>query len=136
MKSVALIALLVFLVYPSTCPGKEKPAKRSLTSISKIIVSGKYCAMIPKGAILYTPRHITDKDSPKLKGKLVNWNKFLLMNSGWIHMHQVTMRQAAGKEKIRPEVIKAYQSIGKMVIAHNDGDLVSVNPKALTPVKK
>lgn len=137
MKQLLLFAsLFTFLIAADNSIAAEKKSKRSLASISTILVSGNYCAMVPKGAILHTPPHIKGKDAKKLTGTLVNWKTFLRKNSGWIHMHQVSMEQAAGKKKIQPNVIKAYKSMGKMVIAHNFGDLVSVKPKALLHEKE
>ena len=137
MKYLLGTITLLTLSHTTSLAEKTQPRKvRSLASISTVLVSGDYCAMIPKGAILYAPDYIKGKDSPKLKGTLVNWKTFLRKNSGWIHMQHVSMEQAAGKETISQETIKAYQSVGKMVIAHNHGDLVSVKAKAYTPQKE
>ena len=96
-----------------------------------VLTSHNTCTYIPKGAILYTPKYLENKKASQLKGTFVNWQKFLHKNRGWIHLHQVSREQAAGRDYIKPEVIKAYKSMGKMVIAHHYGNIISVKKKAL-----
>ncbi len=105
--------------------------KLSLVERSTLLASGAYCAMVPKGSVIYVPDRYKNKVVMKPQGKLKNWNAFLSANSGWIHLHQVRLKQAFGQEFLNEDKMKAYKSIGKIVIAVNGGNPISVAPKAL-----
>ena len=125
---------------PKITPSKEKPAitikKRSLIASSTLLASNGHWTLVPRGAIIHTPAHLKTKIVSKPQGTLIDWNTFLRKNYGWIHVHAVQMSQAQGKKPIKPEAIKAYKSIGKMVIATCAGGPISVAPSAITPKDK
>ena len=98
-----------------------------------VLVSNGQCTYIPKGAVLYAPEHLKSKIGSKLTGTFVSWDEFSRLNSGWIHLHQVSRKQAAGEDYLKPEALKAYKTINKMVIAHHYGNIISVREKALNP---
>mgnify|MGYP001580303331 FL=1 len=104
--------------------------KRSLSSIATVLVRGEHSTRIPKGAILHIPTRLSDRVSSSLQGEYLSWNDFLRKNRSWIYLQEVTMKQAAGKEPIKQQVVKSWKTFDKMVIAVNHGDPVSVKPKA------
>lgn len=131
MKLLCTLVGFGLLSALSVCAEEEPTkAKRSLSSIATVLVRGDNSTRIPKGAILYTPAGLSERVSPSLHGKYLSWKDFLRKNRSWIHLQEVTMKQAAGKEQIKREVIKSWQTFGKMVIAVNGSDPVSVKPKA------
>ena len=107
--------------------------KRSLSDICMVLVSKGQCTYIPKGAVLYTPDALKSNIGSQLTGTFVNWEEFSRRNSGWIYLHQVSREQAAGKDYLKPETIKAYKTLNRMVIAHHYGNIISVRKKALNP---
>lgn len=107
-----------------------KTKKRSLINNSTLLTSFGKWTLVPRGSVIYLPKHLRSKIAPKPQGDLVNWKIFLHKNRGWIHLHPVTMIQAQGKEAINAKTIKAYQSIGKIVIATCAGGPISVAPSA------
>ncbi len=107
-----------------------KTKKRSLINSSTLLTSFGKWTLIPRGSIIYLPKRLQDKITTKPEGELVNWKIFLHKNRGWIHLHPVTMVQAQGKETINPKTIKAYQSIGKIIVATCAGGPISVAPSA------
>ena len=114
---------------------KEKhpePKKYDLIKNSTILTSGGLWTPIPRGAVIYAPSHLKSKITIQPKSKLVDWVVFFRKNAGWIHLHRVTMAQARGTESLTPETIKAYQSMGKIVIATYQNSIISVMPEAFT----
>lgn len=107
--------------------------KLSLVERSTLLASGSYCALVPKGSVIYVPEHYKNKIVSKPQGRLKNWASFLNANAGWIHLHEVELKQAFGQKYLGEEKMKAYKSIGKIVIATNGGSPISVAPKALLP---
>lgn len=120
---------------PKTEAVAKKPIvtikKRTLIGRSTLLAHGGHWTLVPKGALIHIPKHLVGKVVPKPQGTLIEWNKFLRNNYGWLHVHPVTMKQAQGKEKLVPEQIKAYQSMGKIVVATCAGGPISVAPDAL-----
>jgi len=115
----------------------ETTKNYNLTENSTLLASSGYWTPIPKGSVIYTPSHLKSKIVSQAKGKIVDWKQFLRKNQGWIHIRPVTMKEARGASALKPEAIKAYQSMGKMVIATYQKSPISVMPKALViPEKK
>jgi len=76
-----------------------KTKKRSLIGNSTLLTSFGKWTLIPRGSIIYMPKHLKNKITSEPEGELVNWKKFLHKNRGWIHLHPVTMVQAQGKKQ-------------------------------------
>ncbi|BDS08511.1 hypothetical protein NT6N_35510 [Oceaniferula spumae] len=122
---------------PKLTPVEEKAAlkvkKRSLIGNSTLLANNGQWTLVPKGAVLYVPKQLQDKVVQAPSGYLVDWKTFLRKNHGWLHLYSVNMTQAQGKDKVSPEAIKAYTSIGKVVVATCSGGPISVAPDALKP---
>ncbi|MFK7910273.1 MAG: hypothetical protein AB8F34_06680 [Akkermansiaceae bacterium] len=117
----------------------EKPLavtkKRSLIGNSTLLANGNYWTLVPRGAVIHIPSRYKDKVVSKPIGRLLEWKKFLRQNQGWLQTHAVTMKQAQGKEPIKEKTQKAYQSIGKVVVATCANGPISVAKKPATAVQ-
>lgn len=113
----------------------DQKKKFNIADEDTLLVSKGLWTPLPKGTVIYTPNHLKSKIAGQPKGKISDWKQFLQKNKGWIHLHPVTMAQARGSQ-IKPEVIKAYQSMGKMVIATYQNNPISVMPAALVIPKE
>jgi len=107
--------------------------KRSLIGSSTLIASGNHWTIVPKGAVIHLPDLLKSKVVSKPQGKLQHWPVFLRENSGWIHLHPVSLKHAHGQKFLGEKPMKAYKSMGKMVIATRGGNPISVAPKAFVP---
>ena len=113
-------------------PAQKK--RKSLIERSTLLAHNGEWALFPKNSVLHIPDHLKNKViSTPGKLKIVHWSTFFKKNHGWIHTHSVNKEQARGKEKINPAAIKAYKTIGKVVIATHNGNPISVNPNSLKP---
>ena len=118
---------------PKVIPPLKKK-KKGLIENSTLLAHNGQWTLIPKGAVIYTPDHLKDKiiTTPG-KLKIVQWSPFLQKNHGWIHAHSITKEQARGKEKISEKAVKAYKTIGKIVVATYNGNPISVHPNTFKP---
>lgn len=107
--------------------------KRSLIGNSTLIASGAHWTIVPQGSIIHLPKRLKDKVVSKPQGKMQNWPDFLRENYGWIHLHPISMQHAHGQKFLGEEAMKAYKTVGKMVIATCGGNPISVAPKAFVP---
>ena len=108
--------------------------KKSFIARSTLLASNGEWTLLPKGSVIHTPDHLKDKIIPSPgKLKIVKWKTFLRKNHGWIHTIPVSKEQSAGTKKISPEKIKTFKTMGKMVIAMNHDNPISVAPNALKP---
>ncbi|MBK1830367.1 hypothetical protein JIN77_06500 [Verrucomicrobiaceae bacterium R5-34] len=118
---------------PPAEPAKPiaKAKRKTLIGSSTLLANNGHWTLIPKGAVIYIPERHKGKLVSKPTGTLIEWKKFLIANHGWIHVHPVTMTQAQGKDKLADDVMKAYQSMGKVVVATCAGGPISVAPISL-----
>jgi len=121
---------------PKVIPPLQKKKKGLIERSTLLAYNGEW-TLLPKKAVLHTPDHLKDKivTTPG-KLKIVKWPTFLRKNHGWIHTHPISKEQATAKEKINEEAIKAYKTIGKMVVATYNGKPISIHPNALEPENK
>lgn len=110
----------------------DSPRGKSIRR-STFLGSGNAWARIPAGSVIYIPIHLKQKIIKKPHGKVLRWRDFHKKNHGWIYLHPVNIQQARGLEIIQPDVIKAYQSMGKLVVAAYQGAPISVIQKTPTP---
>lgn len=116
------------------CSGSSAKAqdkeRKTLSDISQVLARGGYSTRVPKGAVLHSPERLKERIVAKPEGKYISWKEFLRKNRSWIYLQEVTMEQASGKDKINQRVVRHWYTVNKMVISVNNGDLVSVKPKA------
>lgn len=110
--------------------------KKSLIGSSTLLTNNGQWTLVPKGSVLHIPENLKSKIVTAPSGKLIEWKTFLRKNHGWIHIHTVKMTQAQGKEKVSQDAIKAYKTMGKIVIATCAGGPISIAPDALKPAEK
>lgn len=118
-----------------TSKSREQPIEKNqnfnIADESTLLASKGFWTPLPTGTVIYIPNHLKSKIVTHPTGKISDWKQFLYKNRGWIHLLPVTMDQARGSSRIKADVIKAYQSMGKVVIATYQNNPVSVMPKAL-----
>jgi len=107
--------------------------KRSLVGMSTLLAARGHWALVPKGAVIHIPKHLKEKIVSKPQGTLQDWPVFLRENAGWIHLFPVDLEIARGNKTVDEKEMKAYKTMGKMVIATSGGYPVSVAAKALVP---
>ena len=109
---------------------REKREKRGdIVSRSTVLTYGKNWTIVPKGAVLYAPSYLTNRvDGDKAK-RFVAWPEFYKNNRGWIHLQNVKMRQARGKEEFPEGAVDSYPKIGRVVVAVCHGGPISVITK-------
>lgn len=114
---------------------KDKNAdSRHINSV--FLVDNNVSTKIPANSIIYVPDRLKGKVSEQIKGTLVPWKRFYSRNMSSIHLYTVTIEQARGTGKIKQEHIQQFEKLGKIVVAINDGGIITVNPEALKPEEK
>lgn len=121
------------VVSPEAKKPSVKVAKKSLIGSSTLLANNGQWTLVPRGSVIHIPERLKDKVVAAPTGRLVEWKSFLRRNHGWIHIHSVKMTQAQGREKISQDAIKAYKSMGKIVVAACAGGPISVAPDSLKP---
>ena len=117
---------------PNTKPPTKK--RKGLLERSTILAHNGNWTLLPKGAVIHTPDHLKNKiASTPGRNKIITWKPFLQKNHGWIHTYPISKEQARGTKKISPAAIKAYKTMGKLVVATHNGNPISVNPTSLKP---
>lgn len=144
MKTLSLITTVIITSFSLSlaeaqpaAPNTKAPTqkkRKGLLERSTILANNGNWTLLPKGAVIHTPDHLKDKiASGPGQLKILNWKPFLKKNHGWLHTYPISKEQAKGTKKITPAAIKAYKSIGKLVVATYNGNPVSVNPNSLKP---
>ncbi len=109
-------------------PGEEAKVVReetpSIIADSTILHDGKNWTLVPKGAVVHTPKALRERLNKKPVGILLPWQDFLTRNRTWIVSHEVSFDQAAGTETIPAEHCSAWKKQEKLVVAvHNQGPI-------------
>ena len=124
-------------------PLSSKPPKYQRTKSvgllegSDILSNGKIWTLVPKNAILCTPKYHSSKVVAEPKGKFVVWKDFLAKNPAWLSCHSVDMKTATGATKISFEKYQTLLQRGKIIVAvHNRGPVsIASGTIELTPSK-
>lgn len=120
------------VIAPATKPTVQVK-KKSLIGSSTLLANNGTWTLVPKGSVIHIPENLKSKIVTAPTGRLIEWKTFLRKNHGWIHTHAINMTQAQGKDKVNQDTIKAYKSMGKIVVATCSGGPISVAPDALKP---
>jgi len=117
----------------ATTPAKPlvKAKRKTLIGNSTLLASNGQWTLIPRGSVIHIPERLKSKVVLKPTGTLIEWKKFLIANHGWLHTHSIKMTQAQGKEKLKDDAMKAYKSMGKVIVATCSGGPISVAPISL-----
>ena len=85
--------------------------------------------VIPRHAIIYTPESLRGKITQQPRGKYLSWPEFYTANRNWLFTHQVTLKQAEGKEPIRANVQRQFAQINRIVVSLFQNYPISTLPK-------
>lgn len=107
--------------------------KRGILVKTIMLANGSNWTRLPKGCVIHVPDRYKNKIVTEPQGKLQSWPDFLRRNAGWIHVHSVSKKQAHGLEFLGEEKMKAYKTIGKIVVATYHGNPISVSSKSFIP---
>lgn len=112
---------------------------QDLIESSEIICFGDAMTLIPKRAILLTPKNLALRLKASAAAQLVTWGAFLPANRSWITTVEVSMEQAAGKVPISEATNDSMTKTGKLVVATYNGNPISVLttriPTTSVPIK-
>ncbi len=107
----------------------------SLISESDVISFNGAVTLVPKRAILQTPRNLANRLNYVMGAKLMTWSDFYALNRGWITTVEVSRIQAEGNCPLTAETKKHFVKSGNLIVATFQGGPISVLPLK-TPVEK
>lgn len=93
--------------------------------------------MIPKGAMIHSPKNSRILITEKIQGQLVEWEEFFLANRNAIHLEPVNAEQLQGVTPIDPKALERVLKNNLPALASFQNRVVSLpaprqNPE--TPV--
>ena len=101
---------------------------KDLISESDIICFNGVVALVPKRAILQTPKNLMDRLKYQKGAKLLSWGEFYALNRGWITTVEVSRTQAEGNTPLAPETQKQLVKSGNLIVATYQAGPISVLP--------
>jgi hypothetical protein len=108
---------------------------KSLLGDSDFICYGRYAALVPKRAILQTPKNFAERLKMQPGVILQSWSEFYAANRGWITTVEVSRTQAEGNDPIAEEVKLQMSKNSNLIVATYLGGPISVLPLKV-PVEK
>lgn len=123
-------------VDPAELKERKKKDRGDIISRSTILSYGSTWTIVPKGAVLHVPSFLSARVDGEKSKRFVSWKNFYQSNRGWIHLQNVKMQQARGKEAMPEEVLEAYPKIGRVVVAVCHGGPISVVPPKVEEEEK
>lgn len=108
---------------------------RSILEDSDFICFGKFAALVPKRAILQTPKNLAERLKMQPGMTLQSWSEFYAANRGWITTVEVSRVQAEGNDPIAKEVVVQMNKSSNLIVATYLGGPISVLPLKV-PVEK
>lgn len=121
----------------------EDPAKamqpRDILADSDIICFQGAATLVPKRAILVTPKNYEAYLKFQSGAKFVSWSEFYTANRGWITTVEVSRNQAEGTEPLNDQTQKMLGTSRNLVVATFKGGPISVlapkDSKNTTPAR-
>ena len=117
---------------------KQQPAKGpdpstanpppSLMDGSDILCFNGTVTLVPKRAILQSPKGIADRFKYQPGSKLLTWGEFYALNRGWITTVEVNREQAAGTEPLSDQTQTIMSKSGNLIVATYQAGPISVLP--------
>jgi hypothetical protein len=101
---------------------------KDLLSTSDIISFNGMATLVPKRAILQTPKNLTDRIKLQPGVKIVSWLDFYTANRGWITTIEVSRVQAEGNKPLEEETKEHMSKSTNLVVATYQGGPISVLP--------
>lgn len=101
---------------------------KSILAESDVVCFGGYATLVPKRAILMTPKNYADRIHFQTGAMLKGWSEFYALNRGWITTVEVSRLQAEGKDPIAAGTETKMAKSGNLVVATYLGGPISVLP--------
>jgi hypothetical protein len=95
--------------------------------MSDFISFGGLTTFVPKGAVMHVPERIRACMTPDVKGELVFWTAFLNRFPALVEPFEVTIQEAAGATKIKPERLAAAMRSERIIVSVIHGNPTSTN---------
>lgn len=108
---------------------------KDLISESDTICFNGAVTLVPKRAVLQTPKNLVDRLKYVPGAKLMSWSEFYALNRGWITTVEVSRVQAEGNNPLTAETKKQLVKSGNLIVATFQGGPISVLPLKV-PVEK
>jgi hypothetical protein len=108
-------------------PSVARPMK-SLISESEIVCFNGMATLVPKRAILQTPKNMADRLKYVAGAKLLSWADFYAANRGWITTVEVSRIQAGGNAPIAEDTRKHMSKSANLIVATYQAGPISVSP--------
>lgn len=108
---------------------------KSLISESDTLCFNGAVTLVPKRAVLQTPKNLADRLQYVAGAKLMTWSEFYALNRGWITTVEVSRLQAEGNDPLAAETKKQLVKSGNLIVATFQGGPISVLPLK-APVEK
>lgn len=114
---------------PSKGPDPSKVNQpKSLISESDMICFNGVVTLVPKRAVIQTPKNLADRLKYVPGAKLLSWAEFYALNRGWITTVEVSRIQAEGNGPLAAETQKQLAKSGNLIVATFQGGPISVLP--------
>jgi hypothetical protein len=101
----------------------------SLLADSDIICYRGYATLVPKRAIVKSPKNLADRIKMQPGATLQSWSDFYAANRGWITTVEVSKPQSKGVEPIAKEVQVQVEKSSNLIVATYLGGPVSMMPQ-------
>ncbi|MFK7910283.1 MAG: hypothetical protein AB8F34_06730 [Akkermansiaceae bacterium] len=109
-------------------PKTIAPSKE-IYATSIILQHGDTHTLLPPFAVIHTPSHLENKITRNPTGKYVPWPQFYNAHRSWLFTYQVTIKQAEGKDPIKPEAKNQFNRINRIVVSIFQHHPISTLPK-------
>jgi hypothetical protein len=107
--------------FTGAIPSAQAPAvtvpSKEIYASSIILQDGDSHTLLPPHAVIHTPAHLQKKITRNPAGKYLPWPKFYNAHRHWLFTYQVTIKQAEGKEPVKPEVMGQFARINRIVVS-------------------
>lgn len=111
---------------PDASVAAETAASQSLLKTSEILCYSNAMTLVPRHAVIQTPKNLAARLRQSPEARLVTWSEFLPANRSWITTIEVSPEQAEGKVPLSAETNEAMTKSGKLVVATFNGNPISV----------
>ncbi len=89
--------------------------KRDIIAESTILTNNGEWTIVPKGAVIYMPEHLTQHIVAVPQGNLLQWGDFLQKNRRWLKTQELSRSQANGKEPLS-DALREQMVIQRVVV--------------------
>ena len=99
-----------------------------LISRSDVVCHHGLATLIPKRAIIHTPKGMADRMVMQDGARLSGWNEFFMANRAWIRTVEVSRVQAEGNKPLDEATLKSFEKETRLVVAVFQQGPISVLP--------